>query len=55
MHGKTQGESIVGTVESGQDKGSFSGQFYGPNGIEFVGIARFVNPNLDFSFGGDQQ
>lgn len=55
MHGKIQGDSIVGTVESGQDKGSFSGQFYGPNGIEFVGIARFVNPNLDFSFGGDQQ
>lgn len=55
MHGKMQGYTLMGTVESGNDKGRFSGQFYGPNGIEFVGIARFDNPNLDFSFGGDKQ
>lgn len=55
MHGQMKGDTIVGTVESGNDKGTFSGQFYGPNGIEFVGIARFSNPNLDFSFGGDKQ
>ena len=55
MHGKMQGDQFTGTVESGKNKGTFSGQFYGPNGIEFVGIARFDNPSLDFSFGGDQQ
>lgn len=55
MNGTLKNNSIVGTANSGRAKGTFSAQFYGQNGIEFVGIARFDNHDLDFSFGGDVQ
>lgn len=55
MKGQISGETIEGTVESGKAIGKFTGRFYGDDGIEMAGIARFSDPRLDFAFGGDRQ
>lgn len=55
LKGQINGTTIEGTVESGKNTGKFTAQFYGENGIELAGIARFSNPSLDFAFGGDRQ